>query len=629
VLVAVWQQTPRRDRAPGGACGRRLSLDVSFNHMRIPSPEGRTALLTLHSHGDRSFLDDREIALVSGDLTAAGIGNDLVHAVLDGEAGDGFARLVDALSDYDVIGYERVWNRDVIERLRALLPHATFIWWQGEHALESPPADWVCIGRYRDAVPQLLLYLRGRSPLPPVEARCWSGETFVSVDGAVQVSNSARPFHPNLRPRFVTPEALPSFRTFSVAGNQGCPYQADVRNNPLYEGITVAAVGKGCAFCTTGYEYVYKPNQETAASVLEQIVYVRMHAPELQHLVLLDQNPFGYLPELLRSLREQQIGGFTLMLETRADWFLRSRERFERALDEAKRGGIVLAPFLVGIENFSQAELDRFNKGTTAEANIHFVETLREWATGWSDAITLEHASFGFILFTPWTTMEDLQTNYEAIARVRLTDFRGSILVSRVRLYPDTSLYYLAERDGLLADAFDSEEEDNSARYGYYPFRPWRYLDPRVAHFSRIAAQATRETGSRDQLRLFRCLLDAFAETEDVTSVTVANVLDRYRAAPDRSRSQSGLRKLLRPLQLHQEFAAGWHIRQMSFGAEQIELHLEHAANDPFTVRLKAATASTPAPRSKRFAIRSSCSLSEAQRAAFDIITSTVAQNDV
>ena len=40
------------------------------------------AILSVHSHGDRSFLDDRELALVSGELREAGIDNDLVVAVI-------------------------------------------------------------------------------------------------------------------------------------------------------------------------------------------------------------------------------------------------------------------------------------------------------------------------------------------------------------------------------------------------------------------------------------------------------------------------------------------------------------------------------------------------------------------
>ena len=46
------------------------------------SPEAPVAVLSLQSHGDRSFLDDRSLALLSGSLRERGIENDLVVAVL-------------------------------------------------------------------------------------------------------------------------------------------------------------------------------------------------------------------------------------------------------------------------------------------------------------------------------------------------------------------------------------------------------------------------------------------------------------------------------------------------------------------------------------------------------------------
>jgi hypothetical protein len=163
-------------------------------------------------------------------------------------------------------------------------------------------------------------------------------------------------------------------------GNAGCPFQLDARANPLYAGTQIPdQFGRGCAFCTTGNHYEAHPNDETAASVLEQIRYVRANAPELELLVLKDQNPFGYLTEVIERCEAERLSGFTLLLETRAEWFMRNAARFDRALQIAERIGVRIAPFLVGIENFSQPELDRFNKGTTAEANIEFLDTLWQW----------------------------------------------------------------------------------------------------------------------------------------------------------------------------------------------------------------------------------------------------------
>src|SRR5207244_3427434 len=75
------------------------------------------------------------------------------------------------------------------------------------------------------------------------------------------------------------------------------------------------------------------------------------------------QRPCAYLRDRLRGAAAEGLAPFTLLRETRADWFLRSESRFDEALEVAAVSGISLAPYLVGIENFSQPELDRFNKG--------------------------------------------------------------------------------------------------------------------------------------------------------------------------------------------------------------------------------------------------------------------------
>src|SRR6185503_12996794 len=106
----------------------------------------RVALVSFHNHGDRSFLDDRFLALLSGDLRAAGVENELHVAILGDEARDAatFDRLVALLEPYDTVVYERVWSRAVVADLRERLPGRTFIHCRGEHALDDPSADWIC-----------------------------------------------------------------------------------------------------------------------------------------------------------------------------------------------------------------------------------------------------------------------------------------------------------------------------------------------------------------------------------------------------------------------------------------------------------------------------------------------------
>ncbi len=479
----------------------------------LPAPEARgevalpAAVLSLHSHRDRSFLDDVSLHHVAGAMRAAGLAGDLVVAYLPRgaeslEQSEAWDALIQALRPYPTILYERLWSAAIVTRIARDLPHVTLVRLLGEHDLSDAPANHVCPAEPA-AVVALLSALAGRDP-----------------------PREPLPRHaPNLRPVYATEDARPRFSSFPITGNTGCPYQADARQNPLFQGTKIPeGAGKGCAFCTTGNHYEYKPRDEALAWALLQLRYLRANAPEIQAIVLRDQNPFYYLTELVEAAEAEKLGPFTLLIESRADWWLQNEARFTRALASARRSSIRLAPFLVGVENFSQPELDRFNKGATQETLVRFLESLRRWNADYAPAMDLSHAAFGFILFTPWTTLSDLRTNLACMRRTGMHELRGHLLLSRVRLYPDTALYWLAERDGLLADAYESPEDDASARYGYLPSRPWRFLDKRVRRVAELAAESIRQRGGRDELSLFETLLALVSSAADPALVSVEDV---------------------------------------------------------------------------------------------------------
>jgi hypothetical protein len=623
------------------------------------APHHAAAILSLHSHSDRSFLDDRELALLSGALRDDGIANDLVVAVItrdmeaDGRASEVERRLVETLAAYDPIVYERVWDAQLVARLREALADKTFIGLRGEHELlETAPADIYCDGDPKQLLAPLLQWLRGERPHPP------AGVLLRDAGAAGGAASWAKPespsdvpprrirYAPNLRPVVVNPESLPPVRTFSVMGNDGCPFQLDARDNPLYAGTNIPdGYGRGCAFCVTGNHYDGRPNAETAASVLEQIRYVRANAPEYRLLVLKDQNPFGYLTEVVEHCEAESLYGFTLLLETRAEWFLRNAQRFDRALAVARRSGVRLAPFLVGIENFSQPELDRFNKGITVATNIEFLETLWQWKARYGEALDLGHAAFGFILFTPWTTLPDLEANLAAIERTRFDRLRGSVLLSRARLYPDTALYYLAERDGVLADDYDSAAHDASRRYGYYPSRPWRHLHADVAHFAALATQLAERNDSRDMVSIFRVLLEAFrAAGPGWSAITVGDVWDRYQEIPVRSHDRAAdptmvpatdafqrrFARLVHPLSLDQTFAGGWRFGQLSTRPGRVEVELTHEIEPPLLVEIvPRQRRGAHFRRSRHYDIRTAArECTSAQHAALTVLSEAIADND-
>ena len=603
----------------------------------------KVGILSVHSHGDRSFLDDQDLALVSGQLRDAGLANDLVVVVLEGGADpDAEAALARTLEPYQVVVYERVWSRDLVTRLRARLPGRTFVHCRGEHRIEDPPADWICVEHYPYTLGPLLRYLAGEADLPPEKVLRREAAGFVAPAETVPVSPVPEHFRPNLRPVVVNPERLPSFRTFALQGNGGCPYQADARENPVYAGVEIpTGHGRGCAFCTAGNEHDGRPTKEVADSVLAQLRYVRGEAPALGHLVLKDQNPFGYLADLVTTCGEEGIGGFTLMLETRADWILRGERRLVQALEAAEAAGIRLCLYLVGIENFSQPELDRYNKGIRAETNVAFLEALWGWRERFGDTLDLDNAAFGFVLFSPWTRMDDLRTNFEGIRRTRFDRLRGKLLHSRARLYPDTALYYLARRDGLLVDHLAAAAADNSRRYGYFPSNPWRFQDPQVARFAEVAVEVVERTGGQDQLRIFQVLLEAFdAAGERWADVDAARVLaaatrrpepapgDGGDAAPASPAVRDRFARLVRPLDLEGPFAAGWRFGPISVTPGRFQVRLEHPEAAPVDLELVPRSDDPAFARSRHYDLRYRGKVGPSGRAALGAVCDVILRND-
>lgn len=586
----------------------------------------RVAILSVHTHSDRSFLDDRELALASGDLRRAGVESDLVlvHAPEGAEAPP--EELVTLLRRYDAVVYERVFSRALVGALREALPEQVFVACQGEHRLLAPPADYECRGELRRALVALVAWRRGERSAPPPGTRRRVGATFEPVEPTEPLGDEPLPYAPNLRPRQVG--ARPAgLGTFSILGNAGCPYQADARDNPRYAGVRMPEdMGRGCAFCTTGNRYEARPAEATAAWVLEQLRYVRREAPELERLVLKDQSPFAWLPEVVTQIGEEGLGPLTLLLETRVDWFVRSAARFERALERAAEARVRLAPYLVGIESFSQAELDRFNKGMRAEDNEAFLESLDRWEALWPESLDLSHASFGFVLFTPWTTLDDLRANHRAIVRTGLDRFRGSLLLSRARLYPDTALYWLAKRDGLLSERWEHAGEDNARRYGYFPGHPWRFADPKVAHLSALAIALSEATGSRDQRRLLGALLEVAARSDRPTLEEVVAAMAGQPPLPSEEELRARLSALLRPLPA--EFAGGWRIGELSARPHRLRVALRRGA-EVVTLDLVPRSSQPAFARSRHYDVRHlGRDLAEGPRQAVETFCRALRAND-
>lgn len=273
----------------------------------------------------------------------------------------------------------------------------------------------------------------------------------------------------------------------------GCPWMADARKSEIFEGVEGENIQfKGCTFCLDQSGAYAAPTQtQVLESWLKQLRAIRARAPQTREVLLIDERPHPFLPAFFEAVAaEPALHGLELLIKSRVDWLLQFGESHlaPAALGAAKSNSVVHV-YLVGFENFDQFHLELFNKGQTAEDAEAAIALLRSLSDRFPQSFEYRRLrAHGIVLFTPWTTPEALLENARWMTRVNFSELRSEALKTRLRLYPRTPLYHLAERDGLLTRHFEPGRPDRAVEQGYDASAPWRFRDARTEAVYRVTA---------------------------------------------------------------------------------------------------------------------------------------------
>ena len=431
------------------------------------------AILLFHVSQNRNFIHDDLIPALSTELRLHGVPNDIFETTVPAMDAPGAAdlgaveELVSKLKGrYKICVYTRLWSELVFQHLRKSLPDVT----------------WIYVGDGRVAFEGTRLSLAHQQvPALAAAARaCFSGQPLPEdLSSLPNTQLQGGKVQANLVRIRVGDEKGPE-RPEVVHGSPGCAWSLDIRKNPRFATVPFPSenvVLKGCSFCATG-GVPREPAQQTLHSVLAQLDHILATSPNTHRIQLNDQNPLPYLLPFLEHLGNRGGHSFDILLETRTDWFLGGLQGFEKALQKASEHGHKILLFLMGIENFSPRELELLNKGVSAEDNERVVHECRRLRAKYPQSYSQERAAFGFILYNPWTEPADLLLNAMAIERTKFQEFRGELTRAKLRLYPDTALYYKAKHENLLAERFPFEAMDSARRYGYEAEVPWCFQNP-------------------------------------------------------------------------------------------------------------------------------------------------------
>jgi hypothetical protein len=454
------------------------------------------AILLFQVDQERNFIHDDNLPALSSQLIARGVPSEIFEATLpaiDADDADDLS-VLDALAErvrgrFGLCVYTRLWSASIFRRLRALLPGIAWVYvgdrrvaFEGtEYALDLGQVDTLAaiaraVGAGEPVDPEAFC-------LPPTEV----GAAAHHDANLVRITVGRRPARPAV-----------------VHGSPGCAYSADVRENPLFQGVPFPAsqvVLKGCSFCASG-GVGRLPAGETLRSVLMQVDNVLATQPDVAEIQVNDQNPFPYLVQFVERVGERTRRPVSILIETRADWFLGALPVMERALQTAARFGHRILLFLVGIESLSQRELDLYNKGVTVAQNERAVLECRRLRERYPGVYSADRAAFGFILYNPWTELRDIALNIEAAERIGMQEFRGQMSRAKLRLYPNTALFYKAQHEGLLAPRFPYEAMDSARRYGYEAEVPWRFKHLATDRAYGVHDAIHRAVGKHEELKM-------------------------------------------------------------------------------------------------------------------------------
>jgi len=343
--------------------------------------------------------------------------------------------------------------------------------------------------------------------------------------------------HPAFDRRYLdanSPSALQ--RPLRLAQAAECIYRRPVHANPVYRSLDSENVRRhlGCAFCPQSHPRPSRLQTPPVELALRQIEASQRAAPQGQErfAYLFEDSPLsGELAGLFAAVLDRGIKPSIFYTMIRVDVLLGLLALLEDALPRLQTAGHGLRILSIGAENFSGPENERFNKGISTAQIWKCFERIRDIEARFPETFACpDHGYFSAILFTPWTTPEDLRANIEASRRLGASWLNRSV-GTRLQLWPEVPITDLARRDRLLVDRRDPAVQDITAVCASSPDQkelPWRFADARTARIHailiRLEPLPVQATFARDdaqylEIARLRALLPAEFAKDYITLV--------------------------------------------------------------------------------------------------------------
>ena len=246
----------------------------------------------------------------------------------------------------------------------------------------------------------------------------------------------------------------------------------------------------GCAFCDCPAPRLDLPDGDAVALAVAQVLAAEAGLPEAfrtREYLVRGSNLLPRLGAFFGALLDAGLPPSMFRFGCRLDEFVRLEDLLRDLLPRLDAAGHSFHIWNMGIENLSPSENERFNKGLDGETIDRGIALLRELREAFPRAFrSPEGDGFGFILFTPWTTVDDLGLN---IREFRRHDLRApsAFVGSALQLLPARPITALAEADGLTVTHAEDLLDSGCITSWDEAEIPWRFREPAVARIYRIA----------------------------------------------------------------------------------------------------------------------------------------------
>ncbi|MFH0875067.1 MAG: hypothetical protein V1859_03955 [archaeon] len=446
----------------------------------------KIAFIEISEKINRNWCPNLVYALVKSDLRREKYDCDILRLDKNELFGDSAIQKIfcDLLTkeQYSLIGIQSSVSVYVVEIIRKVLPRAKIVIGGSNSIsyLDKESYDFLIHGPARESILKLVYFMNNKTSLNQIPNLFYKKDNLIFHSGLVKefdIKSELKDFSPDFtRINFGLMKSL-KITTANVVSSLGCPYNSSICRNPIYKNIIINAnnlknldnsakkivstyynkIGKGCSFCNICADRNFNslPNYELIPFIVEQIKYLTLRYPNLERIQINDENSFRFIDLLMQELLFSKIKPLELLLAGRADYFLINYNKIGKALEYIKGTKFIINIACIGFENFSQKELNIYNKGISVNQNISALKQLSALEENYPSNFSYKKdRDHGFIFINPWTTLDDLRINLSYIEKYNLVQLMNPNypILYQLAIYPYTPIYYLAKHEGLLLD---------------------------------------------------------------------------------------------------------------------------------------------------------------------------------